>query len=78
MTEAIELEGGVFSEELPSGRARARISVSEEGVQAHTAEGQRFRLRFEHCVLELGGASGRMWFCRDEARSVTFFSEGPS
>lgn len=78
MTEAIELEGGVFSQELPSGRAGARLTVGEDGVQAHTAEGQRFRLRFEHCLVELGGASGRMWFCRDEARSVTFFSEGPA
>ncbi|HET8940162.1 MAG TPA: M48 family metallopeptidase [Polyangiales bacterium] len=78
MTEAIELEGGVFSDELPSGRAGARISVGEDGVRAHTLEGQRFRLPFEHCLLELGGASGRMWFCRDQARSVTFFSEGPA
>jgi beta-barrel assembly-enhancing protease len=78
MNEAIELEGGVFSQELPGGRAGARITVSEDGVQAHTAEGQRFRLSFEHCRLELGGASGRMWFCRDEARSLTLFSEGPA
>jgi predicted Zn-dependent protease len=78
MTEAIELEGGVFSQELPGGRAGARIRVSVDGVQAQTAEGHRFRLSFEQCRLSLGGASGRMWFCRDEAREITIFSEGPA
>jgi beta-barrel assembly-enhancing protease len=78
MTEAIELEGGVFSPDLPSGRAGARITVSEDGVQAETSSGERFRLRFEHCQLQLGGNSGRMWFCRDESRNLTIFSEGPA
>jgi predicted Zn-dependent protease len=78
MTEAIELEGGVFSQELQGGRAGARITVTEDGVQAQTSEGHRFRLSFEQCQLSLGGASGRMWFCRDEARDITIFSEGPA
>jgi predicted Zn-dependent protease len=78
MTEAIELEGGVFSQELPGGRAGARITVSVDGVQAQTSEGHRFRLGFEQCRLSLGGASGRMWFCRDDAREITIFSEGPA
>lgn len=78
MTEAIELEGGVFSQELPGGRAGARITVSGDGVQAQTADGHRFRVSFEQCRISLGGASGRMWFCRDEARDITIFSEGPA
>lgn len=78
MTEAIELEGGVFSQDLEGGRAGARITVSQEGVQAQTTEGYRFRLGFEQIRLSLGGASGRMWFCRDEARDITIFSEGPA
>ena len=78
MLEAIDLEGGVFSPELPGGRAGARITISQEGVRAQTAEGQRFHVSFEQCRLSLGGASGRMWFCRDEARGTTIFSEGPA
>jgi beta-barrel assembly-enhancing protease len=78
MTEAIELEGGVFSQDLPGGRAGARLTVSEDGVSAQTAEGHRFRMSFDQCRLELGGASGRMWFCRDDPRGITIFSEGPA
>lgn len=78
MTEAIELEGGVFSQEIAGGRAGARLSVREDGVHARTVDGLQFHLPFEQCQLELGGASGRMWFCRDAARTLTFFSEGPA
>src|SRR4051794_1418205 len=78
MTEAIELEGGVFSQQIDGGRAGARLTVGADSLQARTSDGQVFQVRFEHCQLELGGASGRMWFCRNEDRSLTIFSEGPA
>jgi predicted Zn-dependent protease len=78
MTEAIELEGGVFSPQIEGGRAGARLTVGPDGLHARTSDGQVFQLRFEHCQLSLGGASGHMWFCRNEDRSLTIFSEGPA
>jgi predicted Zn-dependent protease len=78
MTEAIELEGGVFSQLIDGGRAGARLTISKDGVSARTNEGQLFQLPYEHCQLELGGASGQMWFCRNDDRSLTIFSEGPA
>jgi hypothetical protein len=52
--------------------------VQHDGVHAQTADGQSFHLPFEDCQVELGGASGRMWFCRNAPRTLTFFSEGPA
>lgn len=78
MDEAIELEGGVFSQQIAGGRAGARLTVRKDGVHATTTEGQSFQLAYADCQLELGGASGRMWFCRNADRTLTFFSEGPA
>jgi predicted Zn-dependent protease len=72
-----EIEGGLFSHEVPSGRAGARLRVQPDGVQAETAQGQTFQLAWGECQLELGGASGRMWFCSDAQRALTMFSEDP-
>ncbi|MET0341404.1 MAG: M48 family metallopeptidase [Polyangiales bacterium] len=68
-------EGGVFSAALEGGRAGATVSVRGDGVHAVTAEGAAFHLPFAGITLELGGASGRMWFCRSADRSLTIFSE---
>lgn len=70
-------QGGVFNQQVPSGRAGAQLRVQPEGVHAQTAQGQTFLLPWAACQLELGGASGRMWFFRDAQRSLTLFSEDP-
>jgi len=67
----------VFSEDIPDGRAGARITLSVSGIEAATAAGQVFGLPYEHCRLELGGASGRVVFCRHPDRSLTIFCEQP-
>jgi len=77
MSELQEIQGGVFSTQLSTGRAGATLRVNADGVHAITAEGQQFQLTWGDCQLEVGGASGRMWFCSDAARSLTLFSESP-
>ena len=67
--------GGVFSERIDGGRASARIELREDGISARTERGQEFRLRYAECDLEMGGASGRMVFCRTPDRSLTIFCE---
>jgi predicted Zn-dependent protease len=77
-TERGEFSGGVFSDTIEGGRAGARVSLEPEGLLALTAEGQSFRVAYGACEVELGGASGRMWFCRSRSPSdVTIFSEAP-
>ena len=75
MRDGEQFDGGVFSAVLEGGRAGARLSVRPDGVHATTAEGATFHLPYAQCQLELGGASGRMWFCRSPDRSLTLFSE---
>ncbi len=70
-----EFEGGVFSEAIEGGRAGARLSLGHDALQAVTAEGARFRLPYAGCQVELGGASGKMWFCRTPDRNLTLFCE---
>lgn len=70
-----EYLGGVFSKELPNGRAGAIIALEVGGIRARTRDGKQFFLKYPDCRLEMGGASGRMVFCRDEARTVTIFCE---
>ena len=69
------LHGGIFSQQLPDGRAGAEITISRERLLAKTRDGQTFELDPANCTLELGGASGRMWFCRSSDGSLTLFSE---
>jgi len=69
--------GGVFSDALPGGRAGATLSVSGSLLSAETASGERFELRAGESELDLGGASGRMWFVRDRAGVLTLYSEAP-
>jgi predicted Zn-dependent protease len=73
----VQFDGGVFSTEVEGGRSGAEISFTNNAVIATTPEGQLFSVPFARAELELGGASGRMWFCRAPERKVTIFSEAP-
>lgn len=67
--------GGVFSAELPGGRAGASLRLVDAGIEARTADEQSFLLGWDGLQCEMGGASGRMLFLRNADRSLTFFSE---
>jgi len=75
MHETTEFAGGVFSDAIQGGRAAARISIGDDAVIGTTAEGESFRIAYSDCQLELGGASGAMWFCRSTDRSLTLYTE---
>ena len=70
-----DFTGGVFSERIDGGRAGATITLAPEGIVAFASDGQRFTVRWGDCQLEMGGASGRMVFCRNADRSLTIFCE---
>jgi Zn-dependent protease with chaperone function len=68
-------QGGVFHASLASGRAGARIAVRAGQLQATTEAGEQFTIAAHDLELELGGASGKMWLCRDRLQDLTIFSE---
>ena len=70
-----EFEGGVFSDEIEGGRASATIELSTSGMVALTSTGQRFGILYRDCQLDIGGATGRMVFCRTLDRKLTIFCE---
>ena len=70
-----EFPGGVFSDEIDGGRAGAHIRLGDRGIAARTSEGREFVITYSDCDLELGGDSGRMVFCRNADRALTFFCE---
>ena len=70
-----EFEGGVFSDEIEGGRASATIELSTSGMVALTSTGQRFGILYRDCQLDIGGATGRMVFCRTPDRKLTIFCE---
>lgn len=70
-----QFEGGVFAESIAGGRSGARVDVLADSLRAETPAGEVFDLSYANMELELGGASGRMLFCRNPARSVTIFCE---
>lgn len=70
-----EFEGGVFSDEIEGGRASAIIELSTSGLVALTSTGQRFGILYRDCQLDIGGATGRMVFCRTPDRKLTLFCE---
>lgn len=72
------MQGGIFSDRVKDGRAAAQIAVTPTRVEATTADGSVFSIDAEQCVVELGGASGRMWFLRNPDRTLTIFSEAPA
>jgi Zn-dependent protease with chaperone function len=75
MFHANEYQGGVFSDQLDGGRASATLTVMATGVKAVTSTGQEFVVQFRECLLDLGGASGRMVFVRTPDRKLTVFCE---
>lgn len=70
-----EFSGGVFSKEIDGGRAGASIRLDDRGLIALLSDGEQFYLGYNECNLEIGGASGRMIFCRNADRSLTIFCE---
>ena len=72
---AEEFEGGVFSEQIDGGRASATIVLTASGVKAVTSTEQEFSIRYHDCVLDMGGATGRMVFVRTTDRKLTIFCE---
>lgn len=73
-TEGI-FSGGVFSSDIDDGRIGADIELLPEGIRARTPDGREFVIPYHECQLEIGGASGRMVFCRNHDRSLTVFCE---
>lgn len=72
---AEEFAGGVFHESIEGGRASATIVLTASGVKALTSTEQAFEIRYSECVLDMGGASGRMVFVRTQDRKLTIFCE---
>jgi hypothetical protein len=70
-----EFEAGVFSDQVPGGRCSVTLHCEAAGLKAVTESGQEFFLRYDQMQLELGGSSGRMFFCRNADRSLTLFCE---
>lgn len=70
-------EGGVFHASLEGGRSGASIVITGSALLALTPEGQQLNVEYAGAELSLGGASGKMWFCRSHDRETTIFSEAP-
>lgn len=68
-------EGGIFHDAIPGGRAGAQLSFGADGIVAQTTEDGVYEVPFAGASVELGGASGKMWFCRTPDRTCTVFSE---
>ena len=73
--ESESFQGGVFSDATALGRVGVDIYVTSEGLEARPREGDIFHLVAEETQLEIGGASGKMAFCRNADKSITIFSE---
>jgi len=72
---ASQFHGGVFHASIPDGRAGAGIECTAQKIIAQTSTGHRFAIPYADCGIEIGGASGRMVFCRNGDRSLTIFCE---
>lgn len=72
------MKGGVFSNQLTGGRVAARMSVDADRVGATSADGDYVSVDIAGCQLDVGGASGRVWFVRSADGALTLFSEDPS
>jgi Zn-dependent protease with chaperone function len=72
-------QGGVFHPSLDGGRCGAIVSLNSQGItaQCQSAESTPFFIPLSECQLDMGGASGRMIFCRSADRSLTIFCEAP-
>lgn len=67
--------GGVFAKQLAGGRSGASARLSHGELKVDCAEGEMLHVPLANATIELGGASGRMVFVRNEDRSVTFYTE---
>lgn len=75
MLDQRDFAGGVFDGSLDGGRAGATVSAGYAGVEAKTPDGRMIAIGYMECRLEIGGASGRMIFCRNPAKTTTIFCE---
>ena len=73
----LTFQGGVFSDETALGRVGVEITVEPQGIDAKPGEGATFKLASTEVLLEVGGASGKMVFCRNPEQTLTIFSEAP-
>lgn len=73
-------EGGVFHSSIPGGRSGATVWIARGELIADTVgePNQRFSIPLTQCKLDLGGASGRMVFCRTDDGTLTIFCEDKS
>jgi Zn-dependent protease with chaperone function len=75
--QTLSFQGGVFSDETSLGRVGVEINVNPQGLEARPSDGDAFKLSATQLVLEVGGASGKMVFCRNPEKTLTIFSEAP-
>ncbi len=68
-------EGGLLGEALHGGRLRVQLVCTATCLRATAADGTTFELPYSSMALEMGGASGRMLFCRGGHRKLTYFCE---
>lgn len=70
-------QGGVFHPSIPGGRAGAVISIQrgELIAQIQSYGEPIFSIPLNQIQLDLGGASGKMIFCRSADGQLTIFSE---
>ncbi|MFN7736304.1 MAG: M48 family metallopeptidase [Pirellula sp.] len=83
-----QFRGGVFHHSIPDGRIGAEIRITPSEIIAEpSAEAlsvmepseiarlTRWVIPLSECQVDLGGASGRMVFCRNKERDLTIFCE---
>jgi beta-barrel assembly-enhancing protease len=78
-----EFQGGVFHDSIQDGRVGARIRVTRGEIIAEPMfgdsssghSGERFVIPIREVHLDMGGASGKMIFCRNADKTLTIFSE---
>jgi len=75
--QSTSFQGGVFSDATALGRVGVQIDISPEALTARPGEGETFRISAQELQLEVGGASGKMVFCRNPEKTLTIFSEAP-
>lgn len=70
--------GGVFHESIKDGRVGARIRITRGEIIAESTSGdvpETFIIPIREVQLDMGGASGKMIFCRNRDKSLTIFCE---
>lgn len=75
--------GGIFHESIQNGRVGARIRIARGEIIAEPYDGsdepqgqrENFVIPLREVQLDMGGASGKMIFCRTPDKSLTIFCE---